>query len=353
MILRRFTQITLCVAVSVGITLGAYWADHFRQQSTQMHLALRWARQISAQAEGLALEARQLEEQDPMGWATRLLSEGTDSRLVTVTKVQMGLPVQTSEDFDLDRVKGIFDYTKVLHLEDGTGVRVKILVGVVGFLGARSQFTHDLTVAIFCATCFLLLFSFTGGLFGFNQDEKFRNRILRWIKEAKTILAQLGVHIREMIREAQVLATAVKKSRGQVESLRERIHARIETIHARNKGLSESEKLARESEQLALSVAIETGKLGPTAQPLQELSQRLHLQIRELAANHQASLQQLRQVEAQLEPWATDADEAFHAYDDVFRATESMGGHIRRTTETLLNHAREMQELKPQMRKRK
>jgi hypothetical protein len=90
---------------------------------------------------------------------------------------------------------------------------------------------------------------------------------------------------------------------------------------------------------------IEAARLGPEGQHLSGAAEQLYKLVQRMRKQNQANEGTMARIEVQLEPWATDADLAFQSYEDVFRATGAMDGHIRKTTETLLAQAKMIQGL--------
>jgi hypothetical protein len=314
-----------------------YLYDSQRSARHQTDELLRWARQIAAQAEGLALNAREHEESDPIGWAVGYLTQGAEPRVMKVTKYASIQLAQPRESFQFDRKARVFDFVKILTPEDGTGVRIQLFPEVLGFLGAKSRVSNDLAIAAVFLACFFFFFTSTGRYFGFRlvspASEKasdLKPRIREWVGEAKQVLTQLGLHVRELTREAQNLAVAAAKSRSAMSGLRDSVHGGIRDVHAGRQSLRQMQALLAQAESADASPEI----------------QRFFSQMRELVKSADAAV---KDIELQLEPWSTDADEAFHSYDDVFRASESMTSHIRKATETMIGQARLMQSLTGQL----
>src|SRR4051812_14464558 len=119
----KLVRVLAIAMISAAAVAGVNEIDARRQHSNQVALSLRWARQMVTQAESLALSADTSGEHDPVGWAAHLLSQGTDSRIIYVTKSQVPTPVTEPEIYDLDPGTGIFDYTKITDLPKGNGIR--------------------------------------------------------------------------------------------------------------------------------------------------------------------------------------------------------------------------------------
>ncbi len=332
-----------CVIGAVLVTALTTAVDRQRSGVHQAREALFWSRQVAAQAEGMFLAARQKGERDPIGWATSFLTQGTEPRAMRIVKFQAdsgGLP----ENYDYRREAGQFEFQKVFTPEDGYGVKITIQLPYVGFLGAKSRFAGDAAAFFFCVASFCLLFAGAMWKWGPKPDFRIKALIRVWLGEFKTVLTQLGVHIREMVREAQNLAVAAAKSKSATGELRDRIHGGINDLREGREALKEAVQSAAHAEAKALNIAIEASKLGEGSS-LGALAEDLHRLVQKIRKLSQTGEACLGRVEVGMEPLATDADLAFHSYEDVFRATNEMDGHIRKTTETILGQARMMQSL--------
>src|SRR5579884_3159666 len=104
----KFARIFMIALISAAAVSGIYAVDAKRQHDNQIALSLRWARQMVTQTESLALAADARGERDPLSWAARLLSQGTDSRIIFASKAQVPTPVKEPETYTLDPTTGIF-----------------------------------------------------------------------------------------------------------------------------------------------------------------------------------------------------------------------------------------------------
>jgi hypothetical protein len=340
----RRAKILRCVMGAALLTAAAYFADARSSANSTQDSALRWARQIASQAEGMVFAARQKGEDDPVAWAVGYLTQGTEPRVMRITRWQ-GPVGESLEDFTLDAAAGLFVFNKVFSPEDGAGVRIQIQTEPTGFLGTHGTWLGDLYIAVFFALSLGSLLA----LFGAPQVVEFedvRPQIRAWLKDAKGVLIQLGVHIREMVREAQNLAVAAQASRGSLEQLRERIHGGIREVRDARTSLNEAEHATLIAEVLALNLMIAAEKSGDdSTRGLGETAEELHRSIQKVRKLHFKSDAFMGKVELGLEPMATDADLAYHAYDGVFGSAEKMQAHIKKTTETLLGQAKMIQNL--------
>ena len=239
-------RVLLIAAISAAAVAGIHSVDAKRQYANQTALALRWTRQMVTQSESLALAADARGEREPLAWAARLLSQGTDSRIIFATKVEVPLPVAEPESYSLDPSTGIFDYTKIFDMQGGTGIRIRLYTSRTGIFGAKTVLQHDLTVA----ALFLLIYGLLYFWFGRVQKPAvaapvappqtpptppelnlIRALIGEWVVEAKRSLTDLGIHIREMVRAASQLSAASREVKDLLYSLRLKAHGQLEILH--------------------------------------------------------------------------------------------------------------------------
>lgn len=340
-LLKTYTAI----GVALAATLAAYWADSAQSNRSQQETALRWARQISSQAEGMAFAARMKNESDPIAWAVQYLAQGMEPRIMRISKLTQA-PGQGKETYELDPKTFVFSYSRVFLPETGQGVSIYIQMPYLGFLGARSRLAQDAMVILFFAlTLGLVLLIQRRPAAAAQADDaalaEFREIALTGIGEAKALLRQQGYQIRDLVREAQNLAVAASKSRDSLKALRDRLHGGINQARSRQRFLKELESSAQIAEVLALNLVLEASRSGAPSAPSAE---ELHRLIQKMKRASSGMGQALHRLELELEPVAADADQAFHSYDEVFKSTQGMDAHIDKTRETLMGQARQIQE---------
>jgi hypothetical protein len=341
---KRLQHIAACTLASLVLTTTAVLLDLQRAGVHQTIDALKLARQVASQAEGMVLKARESGEKDPVGWVVSYLAQGVEPRLMRVSRVRAE-DAQNIESYAMDRDGGTFEYTRILMPENGTGVHIQISQSYVGFLGAQSTLASDFLAFAFFAICLGLSFLGTGRYFGFDDTGRLRRLVAQWVASAKAQLTRHGSHIREMVRESQRLAVSSARARDHVTELRAQIHASINGLHDSRSFYQEGESIAARAESLALNMAIEANRLGGDARRIADMATELHRSIQALHAVNRKGQALVQSVERQVEPWAMDADLAFHAFDEVRDATQLLGTHIRSTTESLLTQAKLIQGL--------
>jgi hypothetical protein len=331
-------RIAALFLLSAGITTGICKLDSTRQVSNQTTLALRWARQIATQGESLTLTATEKGEVDPLTWTARLLSQGTDSRILFVSKFHDERFEQMSPDevehYSLDSQSGVFDYTKILYPQDGMGLRVQLYTARLGIFGAKTRLGQDFSVAV--------IFWFTFGFLGLVNVVTSKSRtaskepdanplkalVLEWITQAKGALIELSVHIREMTRSAQKISSSAVEARQYLATGREKLHDHLTLLH----GMKKKQDLA--------DLAGMAEKVFRRADP------ETQLLIKRLLETSIKSAELTTNLELQLEGIVIDCDQAFHALKNVGDLAQAMGTEIKQTTQGILSQSQMMSELK-------
>jgi hypothetical protein len=342
---KRVQHLAFCFLISAVLTVGAVLWDSQRSGAHQTAAGLSWARQVASQADGMSLKARESGEKDPVGWAVNFLAQGVEPRQVRINKVLQTENSAGAETYSLDRDAAVLDYTKILSPESGAGVHVQVYLGYTGFLGARSELGGDLLGLTFFTFCFALLALTTARFFGFDDTSKIRFLVSGWVGGAKSQLTRLGVHIREMVRQSQRLAASAGKSRQLVGELRTKIHGGLNELHESRQFFQEFEAAAAKAEGLALSAMIEATRIGGDAMRVSDMAKEVHRCVQAMREATKKGQSMLVRMERKIEPWAMDSDLAYHAFDDVKEATDTLSQHIRATTETLIGQAKMIQSL--------
>jgi hypothetical protein len=331
--LNRISKILLIGAVSAATVVGIYALDAKRQSSNQIALSLRWTRQMVTQTESLSLSAAARGERDSLTWAARLLSEGTDSRIIFAAKAQVPTPVVEPETYFLDANTGIFDYTKIFDFLQGTGIRIRLYTTRTGLFGARTQLQNDITVAIL----FFMIFGLLNFRFGPRKTEDSAENqtsaepplmplVLAWVGDTKKSLVDLGTHIRELIGSARNLTLASRESKDLVGGLRLKLHQQISVLHETRKAIPALSSLAEEVE-----AALSGGK------SVDAKTQKL---LKKMLSTLIQQAETITSVEVELEPLATDADLAFNSLENVDAEAAALSAEIKHTTQGMLDQSR-------------
>ncbi len=357
----KFARIFVISLVSAAAVSGISAIDGGRQRANQVALSLRWTRQMVTQAESLALAADAHGEREPVTWAARLLSQGTDSRIIFANKIQLPVPVKEPETYSLDSTTGIFDYVKVFDPQSGSGIRIRLYTTRTGIFGAKTLWQHDLTIAILFFAIYGFLFALAerktaqGASSAGSPSEETRIEptlqppppppplelnplraiIAEWAADAKKSLSNLGLQIRDLVRSAQQVSRNAHETREHVFALRSKLHQQIQTLHAQPKTKDELSLLAARVEKTLLR--------SPNQKPVDPETQEL---LKQLLSASLKRAEILAQTERQLEPIATDADMAYESLQSVRVATQEFSSHITNTTQKMLEQAKRLEELK-------
>ena len=343
---KRALHIAVC-SIAAGVLLAfGFLLDSHRTRFQQTLAGLQWARQVTSQAESLYLQAREAGQKDPMNWVVSQLAQGVEPRVIQVVRVQSeNADPSKTETYALNSGAGSFTYNKVIVPEQSAGIEVSLNLGYLGFLGAKSKLAQDFLAMASFALLFGVLFFSTGKLFGFDDTQKIRELVQHWVGNAKGQLTQLSIHIREMVRQSQRLAVASGTSRALVGELRTKIHSGLNDLHDGKKFFQAAEAAAAKAEGLALRATLDANRMGASGVAIGEMVGEIHKSIGAMRTALRQSQALVHKLEKQVEPWSTDADVAYHAFDDVQDATQILSHHIRQTTETLLGQAKLIQRL--------
>jgi prefoldin subunit 5 len=305
--------------------------DSARQRANSTALSLRWARQMATQAESLSLSASERGEVDPLSWAARILSQGTDSRIIFAQKFHdpQGISTQSSERYEFDSDSGILDYTKVLFPEDSTGIRIKLYVARTGIFGAKTLFAQDLTIAaLFSLFLSLFLLSTRKRAHTFELPPPFPKELEEviepvavaaapneWMEGFKAALVELGKDIREMTRSAQKLSSSAVQARAEIAAIKTQLEgAVVQSIDP-----DEMTSLAKEAQALFTTADDETKSL---------LRKLLQVSLRKAS--------EAESLKKKVEEISSRSDAAFDALKDVSDHTRKMSAGITKTTSGLM-----------------
>lgn len=166
-----------CLLASVAFTAGAYFFDRAQNQNHDADEALRWAKQVASQVEGMAFLARAEGDskggkiKDPLGHSIDILTQGQMPRAMRLSKIQVedqNNPEIYVVEENLTTARNewasspsVLKFRKLVLPEEGLGVLVQIPLPFRGFLGARVRWHQDAFIA---GLCLLAYISFMSGL---------------------------------------------------------------------------------------------------------------------------------------------------------------------------------------------
>jgi hypothetical protein len=213
-------RIFLSFVLALFITVTAYYFNTQRAIQEHTAFALQLARQTAMQVETLETKARERQESRPLDWAIQNLAVGPEQRPIQMAPFKLEPQQQHEhEKYNLNPKNGIFSYYQILHPESGEGIRLHIQVGYIGLFGAESPFQND----SFLLTLFILIISLSShfmrfsGSSGSTQKAQPSNQIPQWATDAQSVLMQLGIHMRDLTKQAHTLTAAAAKSKEQLE----------------------------------------------------------------------------------------------------------------------------------------
>lgn len=335
----------LCALIAAVLTGGIYHLDRDAKRTHEREFALRWARQIASQVEGLAYNARLRGEADPLGTAAAQISLGNESRIVKVTKIQSALSTSQTESHNWDSFQNVFEYRKIVTPEDGKGLRVQIQQPYTGFVGTRTHLTNDLITVIVFLAIFAFLFFIPIGSDGKKSGLLIKQLLSQWSQQAKALMSQAGAQLKEMVKEATQLATSARTGHEALNALHESTVDQVQSLGECRQWLAEADEAAAQAEAVALSTVIEANRMGEEGKHLAQIAQGLHGHLQRVRALKTRCDCNLAQVEIFLQKLESNTHGAIVAHDEVIKTAHAMNSHIRKTTEILIGQAKLIQDL--------
>ncbi len=340
-------HIAACLGTALLITGLTFGVDSFRSNNQRLGTSLTLARQVATQVESLALNARERSQRDPVGWAVGILTQGTQPHPLNIRRVQTDFNAQVTDRHHFDRESGVLEYSRVITPEDATGVLVTVEAGYLGFLGTRSRVANDLWLISFFGLLFGVFFVLSrarGTQKKTQKETDIREKVAQWIPRFKEVLTLFGHQIRDLVNETKELENSAKHSHSTIATLRKRVHAELATIHESRRILQQTQKITTQLEKMALDNLLKNEDAQEN--PSHNMANQLHRTAQALRKISEKNATVLQRVEVELEPWAMDADVAYHAYKDVSRTTTDLNIKMRKAAETLLDQAKLMQALR-------
>ena len=350
---RKLVRTLGAVVIAICCTAGVYSLDRASSRSSQKENSLPLLRQIAAQSEGLFFYARQKSENDPIGWTINYLSQGTEPRVMHLLRVHTS-PGQLPEIFEFQSEKHLFEYTRILIPENGDGIKIQLEAPYIGFLGTKTRFVNDL-LALLCFGFFLgTVFQISNRIWSRTATEEIPVPILKsivvdWIRESKTLLSGLGISVRDLIKEARNIVIAATQSRKITAQLKKDLAREFEEVKTSRVSLIDFDRHAVQSESITLNLVIEASRLGDEGKKLGKMCEELHSLIKKMRAQNLLSEASVARIADHFEPLIAEAEQAFHSYEEVFKATKGMDAYIQSTSAGLLDQAKQFGKLRKQM----
>jgi hypothetical protein len=223
---RLFRAIT-AILIAATLSGALYISVRKKIQINQTSLALQYARQIANQAEELSTYAREHGLNDPIAWAVRYLTLGNEPRPIEVATIILNsASKENAENYEYESKNGELTYTKLLRPDTATGIRIKVHLGYVGFMGAPNTVINDVCLVIlifFIFEIFYLLFGLKKSRSDERDPAELVDFVLDWTSEAKSTLIQLGMNMKGMTKDAKKLVGQVKEDPTQASGSAEEV----------------------------------------------------------------------------------------------------------------------------------
>jgi hypothetical protein len=330
-------RIAASLLLAATVTGSLYFVDIAATESRQRDLALRYMRQVATQIESLAVKAQEERRRDPVGYAISYFSQGAEPRVLTIEKIRLenepSLPPIASRD-------GWFELSRVIRADEGQGVKMRLALGEIGFLGSYSRLSNDAYVVLAFSLFFALAWLTAGArdAAGSSEDQsELKARIKNWIATFRIALTEMGAPIRDSLKNTQAILAGVKQSAWLAHKLRRGIHEQLASIHRSRKDISQTGSLADTIVRLASELA--------AASPDDERVRTLLHHAHNMRALEQKNQILLRRLEIQLEPWATDSDLLVAQLGQLSQSTDQLRHQVRETTSRLLSQAQAFREV--------
>ncbi len=344
MISRKLTRIIVSALLAVSATGWVYWLDSQRAIERDSQVALQLARQVATQATGLAFEFKTQGKKDAFTKAVELVNQGQDPRAVKIFPLRK-LASQESEIYSYQSRTGTFEYMKTLSPEEGKGIRILVEMGARKFMGAVSSFQNDGGI-FFVFNIFLFLSFFSFSYFILSKKNQSKNQVIqKWIIEIRSLVARLGVHIREILKGVEDLMRSVIESKKITVELHDKIHRGLSEIHGAGKKLKEAELECDRARHSLVELWSEVKNLEGHYPEVYEKIKNLAKNIEKMKKLTRESANGCYALEVQVEPWAQEADFALQAFDRLTQATDGVSIHLKNTTSTLLGQAKQIQKM--------
>ncbi len=343
---KRAFRNTSTLLAAAATTAALYFVDTSVTERSQLELADRYMKQVSSQVELFVLKAREEKRRDPIGQAVAFFSQGVEPRVLKIEKITLA---EAPADAPQANADGTFELTRLIHPDDGAGIKILLALNERRFLGAHSRFASDFSVAVVFAFFFALIWlsRFDRTAPNTAAQSELKLRLKNWIGSFRAALTEMGIPIRDSLKNTQTILAGVKQSTWLAHKLKRGIHDQLASIHRSRKDVAQTGRIA--DEILAL-----TTELADTVDPRSEIGTRikqlLHL-THNLRALEQKNQVLIRRLEIQLEPWATDSDLLVRQLGQLTTSTDALRHQVRDATSKLLSQAQVFRDVKAEATK--
>jgi hypothetical protein len=321
-------KITISAVIALCATVAVHGFDAGRGQAGLVQENLLWARQVASQAGGMAFVAKEHGERDPLGWSVAHLGQGEEPRIMRISSFQAEAG-SAAEQYRLDVANGLFDYSKILMPEDGSGVRIKISVGYRGFLGSKSRLAND----ALSLGCFVALFWLVFSIFAASSRSGERRRqsqapvaiavpprpvrLVAWLTEAKTLFVDLGTSVRETYRFAKTLFESLHHVRQSLAEVQGYADSQTRELNQSRMILMRIEQSVGRARAAAVSTMLEAARFGSQGDALRHSAEQMHEIAQEIRNENLAVAAALARIEATIRPLLHCTAQAQQAYTSI------------------------------------
>ncbi len=301
--------------------------------------AHRLADQVMVQAEGLVLLAKRDGESEPLAFASRILSQGNDPRVVRVSALHSSEGPLLWKGKDLPEA-GRWYSRKLVYPEDQSGFEVEVAMTPTFLFGLPTRLHQDLA-AVFLTILFTVATGFlTTRLVGSAatpppwSPESREGRQLssalssELVDEVREGIRRSGLAARDLIRDSHRITSAAAGSRATIAALREGLHADLTVVHQAREKVKNTRAFTESCETVLLNLILESTRMGDKGSRLAAMAQEFHGAVREMRESTREAEATMLEFELALEPRVADADQIFHASEEIFGAAESMDASI-------------------------
>lgn len=335
-------QILICMTVSAFLTTAICWLDTYRAAKRDSSVALGLARQVASQASGLAFSFKAKGEKDPFTKAFELVNQGQDPRAIKVFPLRK-LAAQESETYSYQPQTGSLEYAKTISPVEGKGIRILVEMGERRFMGAATSFQNDSGITI----TFIILFTVCMLGIGFFRNKKERinknKQIQKWIIETRSLLVRLGIHVRDIMKNAEELMNASSGTRQTVTRLHSKVHGELTQIHSAVREFKDMDGMCNQARGTLVEIWSEVKKMEGHHPELYEKIKILAKTIEKMKKTSREGTKGMLSVETQIEPWASDVDSLVNGYNQLISISGSLSTTVKDTSTTLLGQMKAVQ----------
>jgi len=333
----RFYKLCIFSFIAGALTTALYLFDSYKTNSSIVSHNLLLARQIAAQAEGLAYFARHNQERDPFGWAVNHLLQGQEPRLIKLARIRASSNSK-KESHNLDKKNQTFEYLKIVAPENHIALKIRIRTDYQGFIGTKTRAGSDAVFGLIFFTILALCWlSFSAKI-----DHALKAKLSMWMKKTNELTIKFGVHLRELMRETKNLAEAVTKSRNAVFKSDRTLNEVKASIDEKISATTEITQTMQKAEVFALNLIIDASRFGEQAKSFKIAAEQLYRLILNIKKLGLIECMSLKPLNADLERALKELESAKHNFEDVNQSALGISSKVAGTGALLQEQAKEV-----------